>query len=377
MSLTNFPTAQKRTKLLAWTGALALVVLVTLGAFAKNGWLPSTDPFSGKKTGWFGKELPNTASSSWNPYAAPLPTPTPQLSKEYIYAGSRMLAVEDANATAALPADLAIWRPSTGTWWVMGGAGGSQPATQAWGNSTDKVVPGDYDGDGKTDFAVFRPSTGEWYILRTSDSAWETVITWGLSTDIRVPADYDGDGKTDRAVWRPSDNIWYIFRSSDNSAIYLTYGSSGDVPSPADYDGDGRADLGLWRNSNQTFYWVNSSNGVATSAGLGTSSTEPVSADYDGDGKADQAIRNGANWIIRQSSTGSSTTVSWEQSTDIAVPNDYDGDGKCDIAVWRPVDSPSGTLGHWYIRQSGSGNSLRDVGWGILNDVPVPALYRR
>jgi hypothetical protein len=84
-----------------------------------------------------------------------LPAPTPQLSKELIYAGSRLLSVEDANASAAPPADLAIWRPSSGEWWVMGGQG-SQQVTQAWGLSTDKTVPGDYDGDGKTDFSVYR-----------------------------------------------------------------------------------------------------------------------------------------------------------------------------------------------------------------------------
>lgn len=53
----------------------------------------------------------------------PPPSPTPQLSKEFLYAGSRLLAVEDANANAAPPADLAIWRPSTGVWWVLGGTG--------------------------------------------------------------------------------------------------------------------------------------------------------------------------------------------------------------------------------------------------------------
>lgn len=94
-----------------------------------------TDPITGAKIGWFGAKLPKNAPSSWNPLANPPPTPTPQLSKEYIYAsGSRLLAVEDANANAAAPADLAYWRPSNGVWNVMsGGTGGSQPAIQAWG----------------------------------------------------------------------------------------------------------------------------------------------------------------------------------------------------------------------------------------------------
>ena len=33
----------------------------------------------------------------------PVPSPTPVLAKEYIYAGSRLLAVEDANANAPTP----------------------------------------------------------------------------------------------------------------------------------------------------------------------------------------------------------------------------------------------------------------------------------
>lgn len=376
MSLKYSRPARNRETLVARLVALLVITLITIGIFARNEWFPSTDPKSGEKTGWFKTRLSKNASSIWNPFAPPPPPQVPQLSKEYIYAGSRLLAVEDANANPTAPADLAIWRPSSGTWWVMGGAGGSNPATQTWGASTDKPVPGDYDGDGKTDFSVFRPSTGEWYVFKTSDGLW-SVWTWGMADDRRVPADYDGDGKTDRAVWREADGYWYVVRSSDGVGVYQPFGVRGDVPAPADYDGDGRADFAVWRNSHQRFYSLNSSNNQTSIMHFGQSGTEPVSGDYDGDGLGDYAIRSASNWVIRQSTNSQFVTIQWQNGSDIAVQNDYDGDGKLDIAVWRSTNSPPGTVGNWFIRQSASGNSLRQVQWGMAGDWPVPALYRR
>jgi hypothetical protein len=372
MSLDSSHTGAKRKRLLATFTALLIAALIAIGAFAKNGWFPSTDNLTGKKTGWFGRPLAGHTASIWTQ-----PDPIPQLSKEHIYVGKSLLAIEDAGAHLTSPADLAVWRPATGTWWVMGGAAGSQPATQDWGISTDEPVPGDYDGDGKTDFSVFRRGTGVWYVIRSSDQVQDQLLAWGLANDKRVPADYDGDGKTDRAVWRPSDGIWYIVRSSDAATVYQAFGASADMPTPADYDGDGRADVGVFRPSEQKFYWINSSSGAASSVAFGHSGSLNVSADYDGDGKADHAVRSGANWIIRHSSNGQTVTVNWQQAADIAVHNDYDGDGKVDIAVWRPSNTPAGTLGHWFIRQSASGNSLRQVHWGTTGDIPVPAFYRR
>ncbi len=362
----------KRKRVFVYFGVSSLLLLIVIGAMGRNGWLPRTDAMTGEKFGWFGAKLPKNAGSTWNPLAAPLPTATPQLSKEYIYAGSRMLAVVDANANETRPADLAVWRPSTGVWYVY------NLVTTAWtsysfGTNGDKTVPGDYDGDGKTDFAVARPNGGAytWYFAYSAGGTGG--FNFGLDTDKLAVADYDGDGKTDVAVYRQSTGVWYIIKSSDSSTISPSYGGSSDIPIPADFDGDGKADLALWRDSNHTIYSTNSSDSAAQTVSIGSTGDKPVPADYDGDGKANYAVRSGAGWIIMNAArtSTSTTTPSGDQSTDIPVQNDYDGDGKVDIAVWRDSN------GDWYIRKSGSSNALRQEHWGTSGDIPVPAFWRR
>lgn len=58
MSLVNFPTPEKRKRVFTAIAALSFAVLIAVGVFAKNGWFPSTDSFTGKKTGWFGSLFP-------------------------------------------------------------------------------------------------------------------------------------------------------------------------------------------------------------------------------------------------------------------------------------------------------------------------------
>ena len=313
-----------------------------------------------------------------NPFLTdPTPTPTPQLSKEYIYAGSRMLAVEDANASSAPPADLAIWRPASGEWWVMGSSGGSQQVTQQWGLSTDLTVPGDYDGDGKTDFSVFRPSDGVWYIVNSTGGT--SYISFGQNLDTPAQADYDGDGKTDAAFYRKDNSThlgtFYIRRSSDSSFYSQQFGLDSDLPAPADYDGDGKADIGVWRNSQTAFYSINSSNFQIQTPTISQNGDKIVSADYDGDGKADYAVYNSttATWYIRQSTNGQVVGTQWGAGGDKQVQNDYDGDGKVDIGVWH-------NDGTWTIKQSAT-NTTRTAQWGGtfngIPDIPVPAFYRR
>jgi hypothetical protein len=95
----------------------------------------------------------------------------------------------------------------------------------------DYPIPGDYDGDGKTDYAGSKTFNGLrlWRVLRSSDGVLNEFI-FGLSDDYPVPGDYDGDGKTDIAVFRRSTSTWYITRSSDNVLTYYGFGLPTDIP---------------------------------------------------------------------------------------------------------------------------------------------------
>lgn len=285
---------------------------------------------------------------------------------DYIYTGSTATLAGSAisNFTNDFQSDLAIYRPSQGAWYSYNLEDGAFKIVN-WGIATDKIVPGDYDGDGVTDHAIFRPSTGEWHLFQST--AGIAGATWGLSTDIPVAADYDGDGKTDIAVFRPSNGTWYILKSTGGFSI-VNWGLAEDRPVPGDYDGDGKSDIAVFRPSTSVWYVLRSSGGFTVN-GFGTNGDKPVQGDYDGDGRTDIAIYrpSAGQWWLWRSTLGI-TAIGFGLASDTPTPADFDGDGVTDVAVFRP------SSGTWFITRS-SNNSVLGVHWGQNGDRPVPNGY--
>lgn len=216
-------------------------------------------------------------------------------------------------------ADIAIFRPTTGEWWIRN-SGDKSIRTLRYGSEGDRPFPADFDGDGTSDQAVYRAQTGEWQILRSSNSQ-PLTIRFGVDSDIPVPDDFDGDGRADVAVFRPGSGEWFILRSVDSEVSILRFGLSEDLPVPADYDGDGKADIAVFRPSTGIWHLLRSKLGLI-SYQFGLSGDRPLRSDIDGDGKADIGVFRPATgvWYWLQSSNSAPFVRQFGSVSDQPIP---------------------------------------------------------
>ena len=138
----------------------------------------------------------------------------------------------------------------------------------------------DLDNDGISDISVSRSNGGvrEWW-LRRSQNTGVSAFSFGLPSDKIVPGDYTGDGNLDLAVWRPSNGNWLILRSEDFSFYAFPFGSTNDIPVPGDYDGDLITDAAVFRPSGATWYLNRSQTGVQIQQ-FGLSTDTPLASAY-------------------------------------------------------------------------------------------------
>ncbi len=243
------------------------------------------------------------------------------------------------------------------------------------GTNPFSVALGDLDGDGKADMVVtnaFHHTISVYHNISTSGSIASTSFasavnfSTGNSPNKVVIADVDGDGKPDVSVANGGSHNVSVFQNTATPGSITTGSLAAKVDFPtftnpnylavADVDGDGKPDLltscnadiaSVLRNTCDAGSITPSSFASRVDFATGTTPYGVAAADIDGDGKPEMITVNyNAHTVsvFRNTCTaGSVTTASFAAKVDFTTGattyplgiciGDIDGDGKQDVAV--------------------------------------------
>ena len=259
-------------------------------------------------------------------------------SKEYVYAGGKLIATEEPTGTGPTHhgSTIGLFRPSS-TYFLLrnSNAPGLPDISAALGATTDLPIVGDWNGNGTTTIGVFRPATGAgvntFYLSNTNVTGHvDITITMGAQGDLPIVGDWDGNGTTTIGVFRPGTNTFYLCNSSTVGQVDITLslGAPGDLPIAGDWNGDGTTTIGVYRPSTSTFYL---NDGFLS-------------------GHVDYSVPFGA------------------PNLDLPIVGDWDANGTVTVGLYRPSDST------FYLRNSnftGPADLSIPYGDGPNGDKPV------
>ncbi len=268
-----------------------------------------------------------------------------------------------------------------------------------------KWFAGDFNGDRITDIGgawndggkvtlTVRQSKGDGF----NQAHWAIKSGGWIDNAVWLPGDFNGDGRTDVAgIWNDSGQVSIAMFLSDGTR-FLSQSPQWSVRQGGwmdnvkwfadDFNGDGRTDIGAAWNNGGTTLTVRLSTGSrfnhshwSVNAGNWSDSSVFVAGDFNGDGRADVArlwndlgqnstsvsLSNGASfggpsdWSVRDGGWIVGDAVKW-------FAGDFNGDGRTDIgAAWNNENlntlsvrqsTGSGFGGrHWAIKAGGWRNS--------------------
>jgi hypothetical protein len=261
----------------------------------------------------------------------------------------------DYNHTGLLD-HLALYRPGTGTIWILKNTNGTftpvyqqgDPGSGIGGydlkSAGDRAFAFDYDHSGKLDHIVlYRPGTGTIWILKNANGAFTPVYKQGdpgsgiggydlkSQNDRAFAFDYDHSGRLDYlALYRPgTGTIWILKNTNGVFTPVYKQGDPGsgiggyDLKSAADrafafdYDRSGKMDhLTLYRPGTGTIWILKNTNGSFApvykqgdpGSGIGgydlkSASDQVFAFDYGGTGKNSHLVLyrpgTGTLWILK------------------------------------------------------------------------------
>jgi hypothetical protein len=137
----------------------------------------------------------------------------------------------------------------------------SRDTTFYFGLAGDRIVIGDWNGDGRDKVGVFRDNgfgVGVFSLDTNGDRAFDAgddVFLFGLATDKIVIGDWNGDGRSKVGVYRDNGAGVGLFsldttgaRQFNASSSVFTFGLASDTVVIGDWNGDGRSKVGVYRN---------------------------------------------------------------------------------------------------------------------------------
>jgi hypothetical protein len=178
-----------------------------------------------------------------------------------------------------------------------------------FGSSGVQAVPGDWNGDGKTEKAVFL--NGGWWIDSNGNGVWDagdTHYAFGSTGVQAVPGDWNKDGKTEAAVFL--NGGWWIDSNGngvwDAGDTYYSFGSTGVQAVPGDWNGDGKTEVAVFKNGG---WWIDSTGNGVWDAGdtyytFGSTGVKPVVGDWNGNGVSKVAVYLNGGWWLDSNGNG-------------------------------------------------------------------------
>jgi FG-GAP-like repeat len=309
---------------------------------------------SGSVVQWNGQALPTTFVSGESLTAA---VPASSLAQ----AGTGDVTVVNPGPGGG-PSNLAFFEVTTATPSAI-----MFEITTTTPTTTNSLVAGDFNGDGKLDLAVSTGATLS-ILLGKGDGTFNvtTFPTTAQFVGTLVTGDFNGDGKLDLAFPDPLTNLVHLLLGNGNGTFTevstTAVGSNPVWAAAADFNGDGKSDLAVVNQAGGNVS-ILLGNGDGTfsrkpSVKVGTKPNAVTVADFNGDGKLDLAVVNsGSNNVSILLGAGDGTfSLKSSPSTGTSpfgiVASDFNGDGKVDLAVTN---------------QCGNGKSCTHLAYGSVS----------
>jgi len=224
-------------------------------------------------------------------------------------------------------------------------------------------------GQAFVDLALYRPSTGQFFI-RSSLNGSVTAIQFG------APGDRGLLCRAHSNTYNGGDNLllyrngtWFQNLAGDGAVVdaILTYGAPTDQPLCGNYAPAQQAALGLFRNG---LWFLNGSSTATFVFGQAGDVAVHIGAKNFGDTNDRQnmvyGVYRAGTWYLvafgNNSITGTIHFGGLSQDVPLLIPH-WNGSGPYSLAIYRD--------GTWYIKPDPTGPTIVTVLFGIPGDIPL------